>query len=372
MPERGAPPEAWRLFFPLGLVAGITGLVTWVAALHGGPALDPAAHARWMLWGFFGPLVQGFLLTAWHRQHGQPAPGRGLLTLCAVLLTVGLLDPLGADGGFRALAGLARVAGWVVLLVHLLRVIRAGLANRSDPWTSVALVAAVSVLTVACALTHLPATARIGERLAAWGGLLPLGWVLLDRLLPFFSGKRVPGYDGVRRPGFAQAVLPLAVARGALGPGTLAAALDLALLVLLARQWHGWRPLQGLKVPLVGVLHLALAGTALALALDAAWARNPALETAALHLLLVCGMAVMALSIAIRVSRGHGGVGLRLGPDGAVAVALAPAAGLLRGLAPALGAARPVPMWDLPGLCLALALAFTLAIVLPLALRQPR
>ncbi len=62
--------EPFRIFFPLGILAAVTGLLLWpiyYAALHAGfaPNFPALQHPRIMIFGFGAAFVTGFLGTAW-------------------------------------------------------------------------------------------------------------------------------------------------------------------------------------------------------------------------------------------------------------------------------------------------------------------
>ena len=65
--------EPFRLFFPLGLVSGIVGLVLWPLFLWGTVSIYPGiVHARLMIEGFMGAFIIGFLGTAGPRLLSAP------------------------------------------------------------------------------------------------------------------------------------------------------------------------------------------------------------------------------------------------------------------------------------------------------------
>ncbi|MGD7652525.1 MAG: NnrS family protein [Verrucomicrobiales bacterium] len=68
---RRCADEPFRLFFPLGLLASAIGVFLWPAIFRGWIDYYPLeAHARWMVLGFGGSLVVGFLGTAGPRLLG--------------------------------------------------------------------------------------------------------------------------------------------------------------------------------------------------------------------------------------------------------------------------------------------------------------
>ena len=65
--------EPFRLFFPLGILASVVGVLLWPAYFFGWFSTWPLElHARWMVVGFGGSFVVGFLGTAGPRLIGAP------------------------------------------------------------------------------------------------------------------------------------------------------------------------------------------------------------------------------------------------------------------------------------------------------------
>ena len=61
----GAPSDAFRLFFPLGIVLGVAGVSIWPAYFLGlTPGFSGRAHAFVQADGFLYAFVAGFLLTS--------------------------------------------------------------------------------------------------------------------------------------------------------------------------------------------------------------------------------------------------------------------------------------------------------------------
>lgn len=70
---RMACEEPFRAFFPLGLLAGICGVMLWPLFFAGVDPIYPGTtHARLMIEGFLGAFVLGFLGTAGPRLTGTP------------------------------------------------------------------------------------------------------------------------------------------------------------------------------------------------------------------------------------------------------------------------------------------------------------
>ena len=81
--------EPYRVFFPLGMLAGIWGVMMWPMLYAGWLRFYPnEAHTRMMIEGFMGAFVVGFIGTAFPRLAGNRSwfPGE----FCALLLLWGL------------------------------------------------------------------------------------------------------------------------------------------------------------------------------------------------------------------------------------------------------------------------------------------
>lgn len=358
--------EPYRILFPLSMALGAGLISAWGVQLHhGGALLTPASHGTLMVYGAFGTAILGFLLTAFPKQNDAAQPptvaviGLGLAQLAMVL--AGLWGRAALAGGIGALAW-AGVAAWASAIAL------PSLKRKWDP-TTAAIPPALGLASLGLALWASGQAPLLVPALAVHGVLVPVALVLLNRILPFFSQKR-PGYDGIRRPWFTGSLLVLGVTR-ALAEAHAAALsplASLALLLLIGRQWQGWRPLQGLRPPLLGVLHLGIAWILVAYLVDAVGVLLGFPPSAARHLWTLGGLGTLLFGISIRVTRGHGGQPLVLGVDGAVLVGLVQLAVLLRGVLPLLGVTATW-LWPAAALLLGLAMLGWLLRFGPLVLR---
>lgn len=319
--------EGYRPFFVAFPLLGVLVLGAWVLALRGGLAITPVDHAAGMTWGVLGSAVLGFLLTAYPRQNGaEPPSRRGLaLALTAQLGAVGAL--LGSWAGLPV-AGLATVLGaavWGGALVWAARIALPSLRKKWDPTTAAVPVALLAAL-AGWLLARAGPEPRLGLALGLHPFLIGLALSLLDRLLPFFMSKAIPGYRGRRAPYFVGPLLGLLALR-ALWPAAAFAA-DLSVVLVLLRQAVAWRVDQGIGKPMVAVLLLGVGWMILGYALDAIL--GPSSLTT--HLLTVGGLTTLVFGIATRVARGHGGLPIALDRPAALALVLVQAAALLRAL----------------------------------------
>lgn len=109
--------EPYRLFFPLGVIAGILGVSLW-GLLYGGvlPWYPATAHARIMVAGFMGAFIIGFLGTAFPRLVGAPACTKPEIGLLAGLWVIAIA----CHATNRIAAGDVWFAITLVALVHFL------------------------------------------------------------------------------------------------------------------------------------------------------------------------------------------------------------------------------------------------------------
>lgn len=92
MQPHGNPTDAYRIFFPLGIVLGTAGVAIWPLYHYGlTEGYSGRAHAFVQTSGFLYAFIAGFLLTAIPRFTGTAAPPRpvqwalaAMITLCAV------------------------------------------------------------------------------------------------------------------------------------------------------------------------------------------------------------------------------------------------------------------------------------------------
>ena len=114
-PARGfwslCPSEPFRIFFPMGLLIGISGVSLWPLYFMGIHKFYPGImHGRMMIQGFLMAFVIGFLGTAFPRLSGSAPLSRlelwTLITLLAAVTGVQIgLQPLIADCLFLVLLG---------------------------------------------------------------------------------------------------------------------------------------------------------------------------------------------------------------------------------------------------------------------------
>ena len=88
----GSPADAYRIFFPLGVLIGIAGVAIWPLYYFGITAgYSGRSHAFLQVDGFLYCFIAGFLLTAIPRFTGTEGPSRrSQWTLAAILVAAAL------------------------------------------------------------------------------------------------------------------------------------------------------------------------------------------------------------------------------------------------------------------------------------------
>lgn len=373
---RHAPPlHPFRPLFFLAALFSAFGMLLWAGFLHLGwlpasPLPAPWWHAHAMLFGFVGALISGFLLTASANWTGLATTTPATLAgLCVLWLAARLAFLFNAP---LPLAAVLDLAWLVVLFVMVARVIV--LKRNRRNFFVIALLAsylALDAIFLGAALAHSTLASDALVWTVDWITILML--VIGGRVIPFFSGRKIPAMAPTNWPALSIAVnvgAALALAIDVLyAPAVLRGALWLAVAVLALIRltaWHGWR---GLREPMLWSLHLgylwlvvglALRGLALLGALGETW-MNPALHNA-LHGITIGALGTLSLAMMTRVSLGHSGVPIRANAALVIALLLPSAAATLR-------LAGGAAMWPAAGCLWALAYGIYLVAVGPLLVR---
>ena len=299
--------EPFRIFFPLGVLVGISGVSLWPLFFGGWHhSFYPAVmHARLMIEGFMGAFVFGFLGTALPRLTGTATLSarelRLLLALYAAMVATHIAEqPVAGDALF------------LVLLAALGKMLAGRFAQRTEqPPAGLVLVAFGFADAFAGALL-----AILGARLArpdftlAGANLLHQGWLLLHILgLGGFLLARMlglpPAASSMLRAGVVGAVITATLAAEPFVPWPLALAvvrLVAAVAWLLANV-----PFHRASVPNVTLtlaLRIALVLLVAGLAFPLCW---PLQRMAGLHVIFLGGFSLMAFTVGTRVVLGHSG-----------------------------------------------------------------
>jgi len=288
-------------------------------------------HGMLAQYGMLGPFIFGFLLTVFPRWTGQAA-----LTRRAYVPVFGLVF----GGMVLALAGTmlghpwlligfgAMLAGWITGIWQLLRVLLR--APTLDPWATsilLALSAGAGGLALFFAfLVGAPATLAVPAiRLGTFAFLLPVFFTVLHRMLPFFSGSVVPAYV-VRRIRFSLPVLWLLLLAHLVldvwHQPLLNVLVNTLLAIFFLGHWIAWQPWKVFwrgRRGLLSVLYLAYLWlpSAFILYALAAWVSANyavAVQMAALHALTVGFFSSIMVGMVTRVTHGHSGRPLAMGP----------------------------------------------------------
>lgn len=310
--------EPYRVFFPIGMLAGIWGVLMWPLMYGGWLKFYPGeAHIRIMTEGFMGAFVVGFLGTAFPRLSGNRSwsvPGLlGMLALWAGMMWCHSTNRVAmGDGWFAAMLGL-------LLFGMASRWLR-GNQDTPPPGFVLALAGVLGALVAAgyLAVAERPSIeAWKFARLWLFQGflLLPLmgiGPFVLPRLLGkpsthSFDDSPTPPPGWWRKATMAAAAGLFVSAGFALEAfGHAAAGQGLRAAVIL-----GWF---AMETPLLGKAKVAttpgnaarwsLAGLAAGLVCAAIW---PLARVGSLHLFFVSGLGLVTLAVGTRVVLGHAG-----------------------------------------------------------------
>lgn len=319
-----------RLPFLVGS-ANLLALAAWwlarLAEQYGGADMLPQGtlpaallHGPAMLNLIFPPFVFGFLLTVFPRWMGYSDVTARTFGSIGVLLALASITAQAGLWSARAdlfAAGLAlETAGWLVLIGALTRIV---LRNAADgrprcwhAWSALAALAfgLAGAGLAAWALASVDGLLLVAAiRVSIVGFLIPVFLTVAHRMVPFFAGNVVQGYQRWR-PDWLLAViwsLLLASLLGAVIPlpwlilvGNGGMALVCALLL-----WKWWP--RGTAPGLLRVLFWGLAWTPIGFALSALALAFPMLGRAPDHALLVGFCGSMLVAMVTRVTHGHSG-----------------------------------------------------------------
>ena len=326
LPAASRPPffqlclaEPFRIFFPLGVLFGISGVSLWPLYFLGiHTSFYPAImHGSLMVEGFLTAFVFGFLATAMPRMTGTPPLARWeLRTLLALHLTV-----VGLQIALRDFAG---DCVYLALLVFFTVCMGRRFARRTDlPPPGFVLVALgfVNALAGASVLLLLPwipsgTLFTIGKLLLVKGWLLLLILGVGGFLLPRFLGMPQPEFPESRRPSAAWKVqAKLAAATGILITATIFAEAQYfharLAVILQCFATGGYLlatvPIGRTKVPDVTLticLRAALVLLGAGLAFPLCW---PLQRLAGQHVIFIGGFTLLVFTVATRVVLGHSG-----------------------------------------------------------------
>ncbi len=315
--------EPFRLFFPLGVVAGIAGVMLWPLHFVGVGPYPGVGHARVMAHGFLGSFICGFLATATPRMLGT---GPISLPAVASLLGLQMLSVVGHLAGWNVMADGVFLAGLLVLA--------GSLADRFRRRTELPPPGFVlALLGILCAVVGLalglgPAEDETAATRLIWQNRLVYQGFLLLPILGV-GGYLFPGLLGVpNRHDLPEMRLPNARWWRLAAEAAAAVGLVLISFWLEVRGWGAAG--HGLRAAAAGgylARQIWSAGIGTQSSAVARWLRFamvlvvggfalvalfPAVRVAWLHLSLAGGMSMVTMAVATRVLFGHSGQGQRL------------------------------------------------------------
>jgi uncharacterized protein involved in response to NO len=310
--------EPYRMFFPMGMLAGAWGVMMWPLFYGGYLGFYPnEAHARIMIEGFMGAFVPGFIGTAFPRLTGNRPWSRGEFGVLLLLwaLTVASHSFGKVQAGDMAFCGLL-----VALLAGMATRWISGRRDTPPPgfllvFAGVAGAAASAGWLAAGTFSHVE-TWRLA-RLCLFQGflLLPLlgiGPYLLPR---FFGAGSSHSFDEALRPPAAwwrKAFASSAAGLGILGSFVLeawgfAAAGQISRAVLVLAWFALETPVfrRAAQVTTPGTTaRWSIIGLAAGLICAALW---PFARIGSLHLFFVSGLGMVTMAVGARVILGHAG-----------------------------------------------------------------
>lgn len=309
--------EPFRIFFPLGFLASIIGVVLWPAVFRGWIDYYPLeAHARWMVLAFGGSLIVGFLGTAGPRLLSTRSFFRWE---CALHLALALAMMTALWLNRIALADLLTGLWLTGILASLVGRFIFARGDVPPPGVPLAILGVGGAAVAGwCFGSGIELSLPLHRFLRLlyfqgflWLPILGVAPFLLPRFLgqksrhSFDESRSIP--QGWMRPfleSLAAGLLLIASfaieARGHPAAGHI---LRAAVVALHLGRWVpgliGWSKVNGLGFALRWVLPSSLAGWLLV-----AWFPN--LRTGVLHFMFIGGAGLLMLAVATRVILGHG------------------------------------------------------------------
>ncbi|HSU54190.1 MAG TPA: NnrS family protein, partial [Candidatus Dormibacteraeota bacterium] len=312
--------EPFRIFFPQGVLCGITGVSLWPLYFSKVVALYPGQnHARIMVCGLFGAFIFGFLGTAMPRLLSVPPLGtRNVLLLFALHLAmlvafvlqkmfVGDLLFLALVLVFLCVMGLrlkerkdTPPPGFILVGLAFLCVIAGGIISLFEPWMEEA------------GAYWIPLQRRLTYEGFVLLPILGIGPFLLPRFFGVPSGHDFPEALRPSTPWKRKAALAFGV--GALIIGSFfvesagwlrtAYALRFGITLLYLLLEFPFRSAPRMNNALGLALRIAFGALVSGFILIALF---PAFRVGLLHLTLIGGFAVITFTVATRVMFGHSG-----------------------------------------------------------------
>jgi uncharacterized protein involved in response to NO len=330
-----------RPLFLAGTVAVLLTMLWWtleLASMRFGwtswpqPTIPPGiGHGMIIQFGLFPLFMFGFLMTTFPRwMNGPTVPPRRYLPVAGGVLAGYVL----ANIGLLGLPGLLKAGFALMLLGYLVGVttlaqVLVRSANRNQHGWSCLAAFSVGTLALALFVTWLFAGisggwALLAVKVGTYGFLLPVYFTVCHRMLPFFTRNIVKQDYVMVRPAWSlPLVWALLIAHLLLewqGRVAWRALADIPLALVFA--WHAWQwqPWRAMRPGILAVLHLAFAWLPVAFVLFSvqdvvlAASGHMVLGRAPLHVLAIGFFGSMLVAMVTRVTHGHSGRAMRMGP----------------------------------------------------------
>jgi uncharacterized protein involved in response to NO len=308
----------FRPFFLGAGVFAVVAMLLWIAALATGLRVAGgygvvAWHGHEMLFGFGAAVLAGFLMTAIPNWTGKmPLSGPPLAVLAGLWLA-GRLAMFGAGWIGVPVAVAVDALFLPALLAVCARELVAG-----GKWKDMKVLVGVALIALANVCFHaevlLTGTAGASAR-AALAGYVLLVMIIGGRIVPSFTRNWLAMQGATHFPvpfGRADGVAIVAALMSLLvwvvaPEGAPAAVAGVAGAGIVFWRLSRWRGLATRAEPLLVVLHVAFGFLGLGFLAIAAAALDWLPVTAAMHVMLVGGIAGMMLAVMTRATRGHAG-----------------------------------------------------------------
>lgn len=308
----------FRPFFLLGAVFSLVLMLLWVLELRGIHFVNYYSGVLWhsheLIFGFASAIISGFLLTAVGNWTGRKTLNGPLLGGLALVWILGRVLP------FTVLPPL--VIAFTDLAFYLLLTLAIALPIlRSGNIRNLVFIVFCGLLFLMNLLVHFD---RLGiapgmAHLGIYGALNIIVLVMLiigGRVIPFFTERAIPDYQGRLIPLAEKLILPVAVItflNDLWQPMAIwAYGLSGLLAVLLLLRVGGWFERRILKNPLLWILHAGYLMISLGFALRATLPWTGLSPFIYVHSLTVGGIGLLTLGMMARVSLGHTGRPLKL------------------------------------------------------------
>lgn len=328
-----------RLMFFAGATAVMTSMLWWACFLgagYFGHAFPPApippgwAHAALIQYGMLPFFMFGFLLTVFPRWMNQSAlPKSHYVPVFAGMFGGYLLAHAGLLGAKPLLlAGVClMLLGWCVALFTLGRLLwRDGVRDRHALSCTIALaLGAFGLAAFAAFVLGAPwQFAIVSIKIATFACLLPIYFTVCHRMIPFFSASAIgAGYRPVKPAWSLPTLWALLLAHLYLELTHRFEwqwLVDAPLALFFLCHWLAWQPWKCLRPGLLAALHIAFAWLPVAFGLfalqgailhfDGAFV----LGRAPVHALTIGFFGSMLVAMVTRVTQGHSGRPLQMGP----------------------------------------------------------